>query len=571
MKVRKISMSTKVLLIVAILFLASDITLGVFLYQKSYEVTLSQVRENAGHIASCAADIVDGRLLDEIHTHDDIGNDAFNTIYDQLTTFYEYGGVEYCYIVRKDPNGFNFVIDSDPENPGLPGDSFDTDAEDLNKAMTGVLSVNEKPYTDEWGGHISAYCPIFVDGQIVGIATVDTSTELIDDMVGAILTDTIIICVIVFVIGAAILFLLSRSLKKGFVTLNNKVVELTSGDGDLTKKIEITSGDEFEVIGNNINELLSFIRGILVSISQNSRLLSTSSAAIAENLDEAQNSAANVSTTMDDMSRTVQNTSDSLNEINDLVNNITEAFDGVVKQIEEGRQFSSGIRSQAIDIGSKASSDKESAEDKVEEMSRLVQEKIDQSKSVEQIDVLTENILSITEQTNLLSLNASIEAARAGEAGKGFAVVASEIGSLATDSAEAASQIQKVSAEVIAAVNALADEAREMIEFIKGPAIKGYADLVDTSDNYKDSAERFDSMMTEISELTSNIKTDIATIQNSTDQVSRALVDAADGVNRVAEQSRDMTNNMKSIDSDANSGRDVSNALSDAVGKFKLE
>lgn len=79
-------------------------------------------------------------------------------------------------------------------------------------------------------------------------------------------------------------------------------------------------------------------------------------------------------------------------------------------------------------------------------MAQKLNEKIEQSQAVQEIAQLTANIIEITDQTNLLALNASIEAARAGEAGKGFAVVADEIGKLAANSAEAAEQIQKVSA-----------------------------------------------------------------------------------------------------------------------------
>ena len=75
-------------------------------------------------------------------------------------------------------------------------------------------------------------------------------------------------------------------------------------------------------------------------------------------------------------------------------------------------------------------------------MEQSVKRKIEKSKAVEEINILTDNILSITSQTNLLALNANIEAARAGEAGKGFAVVAGEIGKLAMDSAQAANQIR---------------------------------------------------------------------------------------------------------------------------------
>ena len=88
-------------------------------------------------------------------------------------------------------------------------------------------------------------------------------------------------------------------------------------------------------------------------------------------------------------------------------------------------------------------------------MEASVNEKIEKSKAVKEIYRLTDEIINITEETNLLALNASIEAARAGDAGRGFAVVAEEIGKLAVNSGQAAEQIQRVSAEVVQAVEAV--------------------------------------------------------------------------------------------------------------------
>ena len=118
-------------------------------------------------------------------------------------------------------------------------------------------------------------------------------------------------------------------------------------------------------------------------------------------------------------------------------------------------------------------------------MAVSVNEKIEKSKAVEEISVLTDNIIGITEQTNLLSLNASIEAARAGEAGRGFAVVADEIGKLAANSAETAGKIQKVSVKVIEAVNELTQKAETMLHFMDETAMEGYEKLLETSQNYR--------------------------------------------------------------------------------------
>ncbi|MCR5754439.1 MAG: hypothetical protein K6G30_06480 [Acetatifactor sp.] len=571
MKVRKISIATQILCAVLVMFLVIDTFLGLSIYKRTESLLIEQIKSNAISLANCVAASVDGELLKQVGAGD-VESEAFRTIHDTLTVFLENADVEYVYTIRKSSSGgTEFAVDSDPENPGLAGDAFDADAEDVNAVFSGRAVVNDKPYTDEWGTHLSAYSPIYAGGNIAGVAVIDISVDWIKEQTSVLAAMILGICIVVMIIGVAVMLLLSRILRTRFEKLNTKVVELTQGNGDLTRKIELKSGDEFEVIGENINELLAYIRGIMLNIAHNSDELKMSSSNIALNLEEANVSATDVSSTMEEMSAIMQDASSSLNQIDGLMADITDAFGGIVKRINEGRNFSQNIKQDAVNIGTQAVNEQRDAKEKADEMAKSVAERIEKSKAVEQIKVLTENILNITSQTNLLALNASIEAARAGESGKGFAVVASEIGNLAQDSANAATEIQEVSAKVISAVDELAKEANRMLRFISEVAMNGYSGLVETSGKFKESAERFDEIIGEFSEISANIQRDIDGMQKSTDSVNKTVEESTHGVVNAAQKALNMKNNMAQIGSEAENSSQVSNALYAEVGKFKLQ
>ncbi len=196
------------------------------------------------------------------------------------------------------------------------------------------------------------------------------------------------------------------------------------------------------------------------------------------------------------------------------------------------------------------------------------------AKSVEEddmINTLTDNLIGITSQTNLLSLNASIEAARAGEAGKGFAVVAGEIGKLAVDSAEQANEIRRVSASVIQSVNELADEATKMIDFMREAISDSYGNLVDTSTQYRNDALRINEMMTIFGEASDRLKSRATTIKETVDAVNIAVEESTKGITNVSELSTELTGSVSSIKEESDNNLVVAEELNGQIGKFKLQ
>ncbi|MCR4897437.1 MAG: hypothetical protein K5891_11755 [Lachnospiraceae bacterium] len=572
MKVRKLGISVKLMAAVIGLLLVSDLVIGCVVYSKCKDALVSQIKASAMNTAQCVAASLDGDALCTIQSEEAMETETFAEIYDLLTVFLENSGVEYVYTVGKNDAGtVVFLVDSDPEEPGLPGEDFESEDPEIAQAFAGQTAVNDRPYTDEWGTHISAYSPVYgSDGKVKALATVDLSVDWVNEQTGSIARIIFLICLVVLIVGVALLAVISLAVRRQFVKLNDKVVELAEGGGDLTKQIDIYTGDEFETIGSNVNRLLEYIRGMLVNISGQTAALLESSREITADLGETQLDAENVTERMERLSVSMGESASTISDITNLIAGIVDAFHEMEGEISEGTDFSKKIRDDAKDTGTQAVKEKDGVASRLEKMQQAVNDKIERSKAAHRIEELTAGIIGISSQTNLLSLNASIEAARAGEAGRGFAVVAEEIGSLAKDSAAIASQIQEVSGAVISAVEELANETTELLSFADEIAKSGYGNLVDTSHEYRESADRMSEMMERFSLLCSQMRKDIDEISTHISDVNTSVCDAAEGVSEATEKTLDMSEHLGKIGEEAQSSRSTTDELFSEVGKFKL-
>ena len=569
MKVRKISFTNKFIFGVVILFLISDIVLGVIAYTRIYSLLLDQAKATGQSTASMVAAMIDGNVVRSVNPGEE-QTDRYLEVSNMMTTFMNTSKSEYLYTIRQTQSGeMEYAVDGQYEDASKIGDTFEDD--EALPVFKGEVVSDSEPFTDEWGTHISSYAPIYVDGEIVAAVGVDISMEWITNQTSGMLINVIIVCAIVLVVGVIVLIIIGRLLSRKFVLLNDKIVELTAGDGDLTRHIEIKSGDEFEVIGDNINKLIEFIRVMLLSIYSGSDKLSEASVKIADNVRSARGDAKTISDTMSQMSASMEETAASINHINDLVLNIADEFDNIETEIDSGHSFADEVKVSAGSVEDKAEAERANTEVRVAEMSESVTDMIERSKAVSRIEDLTGNIIAISNQTNLLALNASIEAARAGEAGRGFAVVATEIGELANNSQAAAAEIQAVSSDVIETVNELAKEAESLIAFVNETTIEGFSNLADTSREYKEAAERISEMMERFSDITERIQTNISSIKESADAVNRAVEEAANGVADNAERSVEMSDNISRIDEEASASSEISGELNARVSQFKLE
>ncbi|MDE7019880.1 MAG: methyl-accepting chemotaxis protein, partial [Lachnospiraceae bacterium] len=152
---------------------------------------------------------------------------------------------------------------------------------------------------------------------------------------------------------------------------------------------------------------------------------------------------------------------------------------------------------------------------------------------IETVKTLSQEILSIAAQTNLIALNASIEAARAGEAGKGFAVVAEEVRKLAEDSKSAVDNIQAVINDVVDSVMALKDSSETLLNFMKEHVIGDYHAMLDTAKQYQEDAVFYDGIAGELGaaaqQMGASVEEMLAALQTVTD-MNEVMVHDIDNV-----------------------------------------
>lgn len=570
-KTRKMSLRLKIMLPMGILILAICCGMGISSYISAKDGMIGMGVELADMAAKIALEAVDGSVLKEIKAGSE-STEEYKATLEALREVQKICDIAFLYTLYTDGSTVYYGVDTDNSSgQNLPGDEFEVSYDELADVFAGNEYVQDYIDSTDDGELISVYKPITdSSGNVVAVLGCDYDAARVSEELSEIRIITILMTD-GYIIGAIILlnFLVAKVMK-GLKAVNSTVYDLVHSDGDLSKKLDVRTGDELELIADNVNVLLDYIHGIMLNIADNSMKLNDSARLVAGNLNNAECSIETVSSTMEEMNAVMEETSASLNRINGAVDMAYGEIETIAENAEEGRASSDVSISKATELYSWAEGERQNAREGAAVLIDKVNKKIDESKAVEEIRGLTDQILSIASQTNLLALNASIEAARAGEAGRGFAVVADEIGKLATDSANVATNIQTVSSNVVGAVNDLALEAEKIVTFLEKIAMNGYEQLIQVSDSYKNDVDRLNQAMKQFAKMSEQLKSNMDEVMESIRTVNTAVEENTKGVVNVTEMAMELTNNVKDINDEADANLDIARRLSDEVNKFKL-
>lgn len=388
------------------------------------------------------------------------------------------------------------------------------------------------------------------------------------------LSDRANIIIFAILIATGIIIILAilkivRPLQSANGQLSKIISDIDSSKGDLTSRININSHDEVGELVDGINLFIEKLQEIMKSIRSHSENILVSSKEITDKINESGNNTNEVSATMDEIAAAMQEISATVEELSSGSENIFESIIHLTDKINDGNVLTKDIQSRSLNYKTEIENEKTNAVAIINEIKNTLEQSIENSKEAAQIQSLTENILQIASQTNLLSLNASIEAARAGEAGKGFSVVAAQISELAESSRTIAKNIQEISTLVTESVTGLSSDSKKLLEFVNNDVLTDYDKFVAISDNYYNNAVNVNNILEEFTNGTSALKTTMSEMNHGINDISTTIEESANGTNDISSRIRNIASSVEAIKSQTAENQSIGNELKKNVEVFK--
>jgi len=362
---------------------------------------------------------------------------------------------------------------------------------------------------------------------------------------------------------------ISTPAKNADKQLQEILKKLNNDEGDLTERITTKSNDEIGELIKGINGLLDKLQSTMSILKTETLNMNDSVNRITEGIIDSNENAVGVSAAMEELSASMQEVSATLSHVNEGVREVLDISKDMNEQAKQGADFITDVKKKAQGIKEDTEQSKNSTVDMIRDIRSLLEVSITNSKNVNKINELTNEILNISSQTNLLALNASIEAARAGEAGRGFAVVADEIGKLASNSAETANNIQSISVMVTQAVEELSKNADDMLQFIDERVLVDYDKFVDVATQYHDDADDINQTLQHFYNSARHMEDTMENMTNGIEGIATAVNESAEGVTVAAQNTGHLVAALGGIEAEANTNKGISELLSGEVSKFK--
>ncbi|OOM80293.1 methyl-accepting chemotaxis protein McpA [Clostridium puniceum] len=455
----------------------------------------------------------------------------------------------YASKVKVGENGYAYMIDKNglivyhPDASKILKENASDKANDEFKLIIDQMKAgkaSEAFYTYNNVYKYTVFQP--VDNWVIAVTA--NYNEYMASAIG-IRNNTIIIVIISIIIAMACAYLYSTM---GIINPIKKLEKLMrqAGDGNLTVRINITSKDEIEELGNSFNDMIKHQEEIVKSVRGAAEQLNAASEEMAASSEEISATTEEVTATINQVAQDAEKQNASIVDVSGVLVQLAS----LVQLAQNRAKFTSSNAANTMTVADRG---REKVEETVKAMNIISMGSEETSKALEAVNSLSvkvggiiTTINAIAEQTNLLALNAAIEAARAGEHGKGFSVVADEVRKLSEESNDRAKEINDLVSEMMQQIkNAVTAMGRAKNEVSNGVTIVSETDKAFV--NIMEAIENITGHVNEILDITGDevassdkvvkLINEIATITESnsanSENVSLAAEEQASAINNL--------------------------------------
>ncbi|WCK57447.1 methyl-accepting chemotaxis protein (plasmid) [Aneurinibacillus sp. Ricciae_BoGa-3] len=414
----------------------------------------------------------------------------------------------------------------------------------------------------------TAYIPIKdATGKPIGLLYIGASDELVSSTINNILKVFITVLIILVIASVGLVMLYTRRLRKRLNHVSNALTE--AGKGDFTIELKDDAKDEVGKLANDFNNMRNQLAQLIEQVGENSEQLSAYSSQLHASAEQTSKATEDISNTIQELADGTEKQFSSIEETSDIVKRVSE----VVELIDTHTSVAFTKSEKTANKADNGKGSVKSAVEQIESIDTTVNRLAEMIKGLGerslQIGNIVEMITDISNQTNLLALNAAIEAARAGEHGRGFAVVADEVRKLAEQSKDSANQIT----ELVNATQQETNEAVESMEHVLGEVKQGMQAVNGAGDSFYE----IDKMVHEVGELIQSVASSSTELSHGTKRIVESFQtieevaqQASAGTQNVSAATQEQLASMEEITSSSETLSNMAETLQTTIQRFKI-